>query len=691
MPKYTGDKFGFGKSPDGGGGPSGPDPNQSIAKSATFTQEATYTWVVPAGVTSVSVLCIGAGGSGGGGGGGGPGGGGGAICWGNDISVTPGESIEVKVGAGGRPPIKYQDPLGRSFPTGPGEAGTGSHFKNNTFLYANGGNGGGNGSSGNSSDNGGNGGTWGGSAATLGYEGGKGGTNILSGGDNSGGGGGAAGTYVADGAQGENNTSGDTSSGGGGGGVGLQGTGGTGKYEPRWTSAVERALGGGRMGNNNFSKGGSGTFSAPWGNYSGSFMKDTNNNQQSLGNGGVGGWPGGGGGGHGWNSGGSSYRGRGGYGADGAVRIVWGGRTFPDKAHDVDQPSAFLLGGDYYYSKGEYTAGTYVDCDFKNPVMNNTNNANFFGNSNPQEFGGVSKIVLNGYGILFYGWNSHHIGTGMHEIELPEFLLNKDIDITFIGGGGLHSGGGGGGAGGAGGGRWYGPLTNLTAYISTGTNYFANFQGSNWNNSGPAFGGAGSSELRSTRMLFNGGSVDLYSPNAGQSTGSTAQGGNVYNYKGPNNNGAASLVDSDATKLAYIQSVDPNFEYCYGGCGQYLQGFGNNTSYYNGSDLGGGGGGQNSWQYGGSNQGYDGGRFGYKGCRQFEDSEGPVGGFTLNNDGNYPKGSGGSFGAGCGDAGNNDNVSTAGGGAILIRWDTTLATAQDNGTPGTIGFPGKYG
>ena len=68
-----------------------------------------------------------------------------------------------------------------------------------------------------------------------------------------------------------------------------------------------------------------------------------------------------------------------------------------------------------------------------------------------------------------------------------------------------------------------------------------------------------------------------------------------------------------------------------------------------------------------------------------------MGAFTLNNDGNYPKGCGGSFGGGAGDAGNNDTCVTPGGGAILLRWDTTLATAQDNGNSGTIGFPGKFG
>ena len=58
------------------------------------------TWVCPAGVTSVSVVCIGPGGwgttsttSGGGGGGGG-------LCYKNNISVTPGASYDISAGQG---------------------------------------------------------------------------------------------------------------------------------------------------------------------------------------------------------------------------------------------------------------------------------------------------------------------------------------------------------------------------------------------------------------------------------------------------------------------------------------------------------------------------------------------------------------------------------------------------------------
>lgn len=70
-----------------------------LSNEAQFTVPGLSTWVVPSGITSISVVCIG------GGGGAGSvnnyGGGGGALAYVNDISVTPGETINVNVGAGG--------------------------------------------------------------------------------------------------------------------------------------------------------------------------------------------------------------------------------------------------------------------------------------------------------------------------------------------------------------------------------------------------------------------------------------------------------------------------------------------------------------------------------------------------------------------------------------------------------------
>jgi hypothetical protein len=76
-----------------------------IRGEAVFTTPSTYSWTVPAGVTSICVVVIG--------GGAGTasnvdgigssyiGGGGGGLCYKNNISVTPGTSYTIIVGAGG--------------------------------------------------------------------------------------------------------------------------------------------------------------------------------------------------------------------------------------------------------------------------------------------------------------------------------------------------------------------------------------------------------------------------------------------------------------------------------------------------------------------------------------------------------------------------------------------------------------
>jgi hypothetical protein len=67
-----------------------------------------YTWTVPPGVTSISMISVGAGGGGaaqrnvGGNGYAGGGGGGGALAFTNNVSVTPGSTITITVGTGGK-------------------------------------------------------------------------------------------------------------------------------------------------------------------------------------------------------------------------------------------------------------------------------------------------------------------------------------------------------------------------------------------------------------------------------------------------------------------------------------------------------------------------------------------------------------------------------------------------------------
>ncbi len=66
-----------------------------------YTTAGTYSWVVPTGVTKVSIVAVG------GGAGGQPGvvrtggGAGGGLAYSNNVSVTPGESLTVTVGSGG--------------------------------------------------------------------------------------------------------------------------------------------------------------------------------------------------------------------------------------------------------------------------------------------------------------------------------------------------------------------------------------------------------------------------------------------------------------------------------------------------------------------------------------------------------------------------------------------------------------
>lgn len=92
-----------------------------------YTTAGTYTWVAPAGVTSVSVVAVG-------GGGGGYhcvscgcwiGGDGGSLAYKNNYAVTPGSSYTVKVGAGA---------VGGTF-----SAGGDSCFSSATVVKANGG------------------------------------------------------------------------------------------------------------------------------------------------------------------------------------------------------------------------------------------------------------------------------------------------------------------------------------------------------------------------------------------------------------------------------------------------------------------------------------------------------------------------------------------------------------------------
>ena len=272
-----------------------------VIGSQSYTTPGTYSWVAPAGVTSVSIVAVGGGGAGSpakccGFMLGGAGGGGGGLGYKNNYSVTPGNSYTVVVGYGGRN-------------TGSGCASSGSNSYFVCTATVRGGFGQGLSSYVNSVTSAG--GTYTGNG---GGNGGTGGFGSYCYNGNPGGGGGAGG-YAGAGGDGKNASgSGGTDGAGGGGGGGGQGLAATGR------------TGGGGGGVGVLGQGASG---AAGGSYRG-------------GGGGSGGCKGGGcgeinsngrpGGAYGGGGSGplntSSTRG---VGAGGAVRIVWPGntRTFP--------------------------------------------------------------------------------------------------------------------------------------------------------------------------------------------------------------------------------------------------------------------------------------------------------------------------------------------------------------------------
>lgn len=245
---------------------------------ASLLTAGTTSWTAPTGVTSVSVLVVGAGGYNASDTQGTGGGGGGALAYKNNITVVPGNSYTVIAGIYGNP-----GPGGSSsFTAGFGTITAGGGGGATTF---------------NSSARSGAAGGQPSGTYDAGFAGGNGGSYTS--GQGYGGGGGAAGYTGAGGNGGSNNGAGSaasTDSGGGGGGGSGSGQNGT------------KGGGVGLLG-----KGATGTGGSAGANDGGS------------GSGGASGYLGYGGGGTGWN-GGFSQR-----GGLGAVRIIWPGhlRVFP--------------------------------------------------------------------------------------------------------------------------------------------------------------------------------------------------------------------------------------------------------------------------------------------------------------------------------------------------------------------------
>jgi len=273
------------------------------AGNAEYITAGNYTWMVPTGVIRAHVVCVGAGG-GGGIGNSGCAGAGGALAWKNSITVIPGTTATIVVGAKG------------TYSGSTGIAGEDSSFTFGTHVTtagggtggaAEGGSGGTGGTQQNSYDGGGTGGEGGTDPANYGGPGGGG-----AGGYSGNGGAGASPTAAATAVHGTAGSGG----GGGGGGKGGQtemgggGGGGVGIYG----EGANGAGGTGQPQNTTVGQGG-------YGGSSGSNASDGSG--PSGGNAGIYG-----GGGGGPQGGGASGEGR-----QGAVRVVWGpSRSFPSNA-----------------------------------------------------------------------------------------------------------------------------------------------------------------------------------------------------------------------------------------------------------------------------------------------------------------------------------------------------------------------
>ena len=309
--------------------PIAPPRTYQVSQQAIFNICGTYTWVCPSGVTTVSILCVGAGGGGATGAPGlGGGGGGGGYAYASSYTVTPGTSYTLVVGCAGSP----------------NNSGGDSYFINTSTLRGGGGAAGGTGTAGASQTSGaaaGGGYTVGPGVTGGGATGGPGGNALwfqqLAGG---GGGAGSGPTNGAGGGSGQffggpyDTLSVGSAGGGGGGGnagqivtspptgalYGAGGGGGIGAYGinsgASGTAGVRAASPYTNPGLGNAVGGGGGSGGQPGGNAVGT-VSGTGGN-----------YGGGGGGGHVYLAYSSITAASGG---SGLVRIVWGGgREYPN-------------------------------------------------------------------------------------------------------------------------------------------------------------------------------------------------------------------------------------------------------------------------------------------------------------------------------------------------------------------------
>ena len=269
-----------------------------------FDTPGTTTWTVPNGVTSVSVVCIGAGNNGGQNGGR-DAGGGGALVYGNNIATTPGATINLQVGEMAH---MYED----------------TWFSSSGVLLAEGGEGGGTAA------------TTSGSAKTAGNDGGIRGTGVSSWGHKYGGGGAGAGGYTGAGGAGGNASSGPGAAGyndAAGGGGSSSATGGSQCYSGGGGGGSDVFGTQGNASNGNArTTGGSGGTNGAQGGRGGSGQGNLGYNDVSTSAYMPGPGYGGGVGSKSSSTGCATFVAR-----HGAIRIIWPGdtRSFPSNCADV--------------------------------------------------------------------------------------------------------------------------------------------------------------------------------------------------------------------------------------------------------------------------------------------------------------------------------------------------------------------
>ena len=423
----------------------------SLVGQQEYTTPGTYSWTCPSNITSVCVVCVGAGGSGMGSGGAGgfDGNAAGGLGWKNNITVTPGQSYTVQVGEPNNTNSAPFDPSsGRSYYDGPGDSyfigkttvKGGSGWKNsnaygsyNTVGGDYVGDGGGNGGRGGS--------RWSYDPYGAGSGGGGGAGGYVGAGGTGGKGGSSYQLQSAPGGYGPQGGLGNPGQGGGGGGAGGAGSG---------------SAGGGGVGI--YGQGASGS--------GGTKYTYNSSNTSPMGGGGSGGNPGGdtnsadptGTSGDGGNYGGGagSYGNGGpvGNSAGGAVRIIWGaGRAFP--ATRTEDELTYYAG---HGGGGSGGAGAGAGSGVTTSVVGGLYGGGSGGSSNNTSKSGLSDGVVGSNGGLriIWGYNREFPNTnttsgstgqddatpGQAEFTTPgTFTWTAPADVTkvavvCVGGGG---------------------------------------------------------------------------------------------------------------------------------------------------------------------------------------------------------------------------------------------------------------